>query len=280
MAAALREPLVHFALGAALIFGVERARRRDEGPRPIVVSDAFVRGLGERQRLLLGRPPTAAEEAELVRAWVREEVLYREGRAMRLDEGDGIVRRRVVQKMEFVIEAGVAVSAPTEEMLARWLAEHAEAWREPARVAFAQVLFARDRRGARALDDARAALARVRATTDTAACVALGDAFVAGHVFALRSERDVAAVFGDAMARAVMAMPAGAWSEPVESPYGAHLVRVTGREPGRLPALAEVREAVLRDWTSHAREEAAREAIARRAAAYRVVRVRDEGLGR
>jgi parvulin-like peptidyl-prolyl isomerase len=39
-----------------------------------------------------------------------------------------------------------------------------------------------------------------------------------------------------------------AWSGPVESGFGLHLVRVTSRTPARLPPLAEVRDAVERDW--------------------------------
>jgi hypothetical protein len=40
----------------------------------------------------------------------------------------------------------------------------------------------------------------------------------------------------------------GVWAGPVESAFGMHLVRITGHVPARMPALEEVRDAVLKDW--------------------------------
>jgi parvulin-like peptidyl-prolyl isomerase len=41
----------------------------------------------------------------------------------------------------------------------------------------------------------------------------------------------------------------------VASPYGLHLIRVTARSPGRLPALAEIRDDVLREWSNAKRQD-------------------------
>jgi parvulin-like peptidyl-prolyl isomerase len=43
----------------------------------------------------------------------------------------------------------------------------------------------------------------------------------------------------------------------VESGFGLHLVRIRERQPGSLPPLAEVREAVEREWRNARRKEAA-----------------------
>jgi parvulin-like peptidyl-prolyl isomerase len=42
----------------------------------------------------------------------------------------------------------------------------------------------------------------------------------------------------------------------VESGFGLHLVRIRERQPGSLPPLAEVREAVEREWRNARRVEA------------------------
>jgi parvulin-like peptidyl-prolyl isomerase len=47
----------------------------------------------------------------------------------------------------------------------------------------------------------------------------------------------------------------GQWQGPVESGFGVHLVWVSERTEGRLPALAEVRDAVRREWASAQRLE-------------------------
>ncbi len=66
------------------------------------------------------------------------------------------------------------------------------------------------------------------------------------------------------------------WTGPIESAYGTHLVFVTLSEPGRLPALAQVREAVLREWTNARREELLEANYARHLARYSVTVERPE----
>jgi hypothetical protein len=67
-------------------------------------------------------------------------------------------------------------------------------------------------------------------------------------------------VFGRGFSGLLREVPLGVWSGPVNSGYGVHLVRITEAVPGRLPALAEVRDAVARDWSA-ARGAEARQAI-------------------
>jgi parvulin-like peptidyl-prolyl isomerase len=71
------------------------------------------------------------------------------------------------------------------------------------------------------------------------------------------SEVDVVRDFGNDFAAALADIPIGRWSGPVESGFGLHLVMVRERQPGSLPQLSEVREAVDRDWRNARRQEAA-----------------------
>ena len=48
--------------------------------------------------------PSPEDMRRLIENKVREEILYREALALGLDKGDNIVKRRLVQKMEFVHE--------------------------------------------------------------------------------------------------------------------------------------------------------------------------------
>ena len=62
------------------------------------------------------------------------------------------------------------------------------------------------------------------------------------------AQSDVARVFGGDFEQALQALPVGSWAGPVESGFGAHLVLVRARQPGRTATLAEARAAVERDW--------------------------------
>ena len=53
-----------------------------------------------------------------------------------------------------------------------------------------------------------------------------------------------------AFAARLAEVPTGDWQGPVQSGYGAHLVFVIARTEGRIPPLAEVRDAVHREWAN------------------------------
>ena len=83
----------------------------------------------------------------------------------------------------------------------------------------------------------------------------LGDAFLLEHRFEAAPTTEIAKQFGDKFAAKLADVPIGQWFGPVESGYGMHLVFVEERTEGRLPELAEVRDAVRRDWTNARRLE-------------------------
>lgn len=248
----LREPLVHFLLGGALLFALYGSPPAT-GPERIVVDGARI------EQLVLGftrvwqRPPTADELAGLVDDFVREEVYYREALAMGLDRDDTIVRRRMRQKLEFLSEDLAALETPDDATLEAWLAEHADAYRIEPRAALAQVYVSRERHGEDTEATARRWLAALRSgeAADT-----LGDASLLPETLPLSSAREIARHFGDAFAASVLELAPGEWEGPVASAFGLHLVRVESREPGRAPSLDEVRSAVERDWASAEREKA------------------------
>jgi hypothetical protein len=273
-----REPLVHFALLGAAVFAIDRALAPEAAPRAsgdeaeaslrqIVIEPSFVDALARQHVERTGRPPTAEQTRGLVADFVREEALYREARALGLDGGDLIVRRRLVQKMEFLVESTTDVPEPTDTDLQAHLAANTERFRQPARTSFAHVFFSRDRRGERTRDDAARALPAHRAGAGSAE---RGDPFLLGADFAARARRDLEGTFGTSFATALDAAPIDVWSEPIESAYGSHLVRVTARTVERVPPLAEIRDAVAASWRAEAREHATAAAIDELVASYRV----------
>jgi hypothetical protein len=57
------------------------------------------------------RTPTPQEFQAMVEDKVREEVLYREGRAMAPDKDDTIVKRRMAQKMQFLARTSLPLTS-------------------------------------------------------------------------------------------------------------------------------------------------------------------------
>ena len=253
----LREPLLHFlVLGAALfgLFGMVDKKGAD-APTKIVISASRVATLADRFARTWRRPPTEQELQGLVEDYIREEIFYREGRAAGLDRDDSVIRRRVRQKMELLSE-DVTAAEPSNEQLAAYLASNPQRFWIEDRVTFHQVFLSSTRRGGALENDAErlgAALARTSAVAETAA---IGDPFLLGEEFREMSQSDVARTFGEGFAEQLSALEPGRWQGPILSSFGAHFIFVDERAKGRLPPLDTIREAVHREWLNARRIEA------------------------
>ena len=203
----------------------------------------------------------------------REEALYRQALAGGLEQDDAIIRRRLVQKIEFLFADPALTGTPTEKDLASYLQQHRDRYQEPGKVAFSQVYFSRSRRGSRTDEDTHAFLARLTAQRHPPEQSPPdgGDPFMLGYDFPAESREEIAVQFGDSFAAAINGLAPGLWQGPIESAFGAHLVRVSGRQEGRLPSLDEVRARVFADVMNERRKAAAERAYARIRSHYQVV---------
>ena len=249
---AVREPLVHFAVLAGAVFAVHGASADEREParEAIVIDERFVEELAERTAARTGGDAASIDRGALADSFRREEALYREARRLGLDRGDPIVRRRLVQKMEFLLESQVEVEEPDDAALARYLAEHRARFTRPATVRFDQVFFG----GEDAVARAQAALEAHGADAELAALAPRGDAFPLGTTHGPLPASAVRARLGPALAAAVAAAPTARWSAPVISEWGAHVVRVRERTVPQEPRLDAVRAEVRRAWLADARE--------------------------
>ena len=252
-----KEPLLHFVLLGASLFAFDafqRGRTVEAGGGDIVVSGGRIESLAALFAKTWQRPATAEELGGLVDDYVLEEVLYREGLALGVDQDDTIIRRRVRQKMEFVLDDILELAEPAEAELEAWLAEHPESYARPARYRFRQVYLNPERR-TDAQAEAALVLAELRSGSGPPDPRELGDASLLEHAFADAGADQVESTFGRSFADQLAELPTEEWSGPVESAFGLHLVFVDAKTEGELPELAEVREAVQRDWSYAQREE-------------------------
>lgn len=312
----LQEPLVHFLVLGAVVYV---AAGRGESTR-------FDVDAGPEQRARLARTyfeqygvaPTPSQLGRALDEYVRNEILYREGLAMGLERDDEIVRRRVVQKIEFVNEDVDAAVAPDGAGVARYFADHRDRYDSEPAVSFEHIFLSLDRGGdavarrraeaelgelagpagasgvyASQGDNASSAGAAPRAADSRRVADAPqgGDAFAEGRSFQSLTPTAANSLFGDTQLSAALfagpvgaAAPAGAvaptgqWLGPFRSAYGWHLVRITDRQPPHHAELEAVRARVQSDYLADVRERANTEAYRKIASKYRVVGVMGRGL--
>jgi hypothetical protein len=267
----LREPLVHFlAIGAGLfLLWHFLGDQRSALPERVVISPGQVERLAQQWARTHLRPPTAEELAGLVEQEIDEEILYREAVAMGLDRDDAVIRRRLAVKMDFLTDDLATLTAPTDEQLQAFLAEHPDKFNAEPLTSFAQVFVNRSQRGATTATEADRLLALLNdpAGPDWRT---LGDPLPLPTEYEAATDADVARLFGREFPRKLAELPVGRWTGPVESGYGLHLILIRSRAAGRTPPLPEVRDAVVSEWQAAQRRELTEDLRRQRRARYAV----------
>jgi parvulin-like peptidyl-prolyl isomerase len=270
-----REPLVHFLLIGAVLFGLYSFT---QGGRMAAPSQEIRLTLDELSQLTLlfqsqwRRLPTQQELQGMVETRIQQEILYREALAMGLDKDDEIVKRRMAQKMQFLAEDVAAAREPTSAELKAWYEKNTASFAHPPRVSFRHLYFSPDRRGARARVDAAQALAKLSGQpVDAKIAGALADRFMFQEYYRDRAPEFLGKEFGPQFALAVAKLPPGAWQGPVESGFGWHLVFVDTVIPGRVPAFEEIEPDVKAAWLAEQKTLAWQKAYQEMRAKYTVL---------
>jgi parvulin-like peptidyl-prolyl isomerase len=247
----LREPLVHFVIAGSLLFGghawLNRGTPSSEAIEPVHIGTGEIRWLRETFASQWRRQPTADELKDLLTTLVNEELLAREARMLGLDRDDTIVRRRLAQKLAFLIEDTSGIAEPDEAELRRYHAAHAERYRTEPLISFRHVVFSPQRRPD-AEGDARQALAALAPAGMAGAEPPSSDPSLVDTSFADVDTRAVSSLFGTAFALALFNLPPGSWSGPIKSAFGVHLVVVTLKREAEPRPFEDVRQAVAADW--------------------------------
>jgi len=120
-----REPLAHFLLLGGALFAIFALFGKPAGSatHEIRVTKGQIASLSAGFAKTSLRDPNASELSDLIDEYVREEVYCREAIALGLDKDDAIIRRRLRQKMEFLVQdapvpAGAADGDPDARRLA------------------------------------------------------------------------------------------------------------------------------------------------------------------
>jgi hypothetical protein len=247
-----KEPLVQFLLIGACIYAAYAllgTPSQEQSDQTVVISEARIDSLSIAWEKRWNRPPTEDELTGLVRAYLREDILFREAVAMGLDVDDHIIRRRLAQKLEFLTDDLVQLKEPAEGELEAFFAENIEQFQSPDLITFVQVFFNPDKRGDATLDDAATTLQQLQAAGEPdPATLEAGDRLLLSNYYASATEFDIRRSMGSGFAEKLMALEPGKWHGPVLSGFGTHLVYVFEFVQAPPPELADVRDAVLEEW--------------------------------
>lgn len=269
----LREPLVHFVLIGAVVFGLYAlvGERLEKPQDRIVLTEGRVQQLAQVFAKTWQRPPSSEELHGLVDAYVKEEVYYREALKLGLDRDDTLIRRRMQQKMEFVTEPSDELLRADDAALQAYLHSHKAEFRVEPRFAFEQVFLNPEKTGAAASVRAEQMLTVLKASERDGVPPDVGDPTLLPAEMPLSPLSGIARNFGEPFAAKLTDLPEKEWAGPIKSPYGLHLVRVTERIDSYDPQLTKVRGAVAQKWRTEKRDEFQKQSYDQFLAEYEVV---------
>ena len=251
-----KEPLFHFLILALGLFILHSAVSHEDSSadsKRIVVNRANLLTFIQYRTKVFDAKAAAARldslSAEALQRviddYVREEALHREALALGLGRDDYVIKRRLIQKIDFVTQGfGEALVNPDEEEIKKYYTENKEEYFIQPTLTFTHVFFNAERHGkTKAYQLAKAKLKELNKNKAPFANAAQhGEHFLYGLNYVERSPEYLTSHFGEVMSKSMFKLDKGKqWHGPFVSEFGAHLVMVAGKQAGRYPELAEIR---------------------------------------
>lgn len=262
----LKQPLLHFLLLGGLLFvvyGQLSTSTAEDSPATvsdiIVVDRAALLDYMQYQANSFDAATFNArldamsgdERSRVVDDYVREEALYREALRMNMEKGDYIIKQRLVQKVEFLLEnLTVNTIVPTEAELAAFYNGRLADYEVAPVYSFTHIFFDAGKNGKDAARTQAAALLPKSDGIAFADAGQYGDRYPFLQNYVERTRDFVANNFSaDFVAELDKLTPAeNHWYGPIESRYGYHLVMLINRTEATTPALADIRDRVQDDY--------------------------------
>lgn len=254
-----REPLLHFVLLGALLFAADHLLvARADDPLTIVIGPEVEREARETFRAARGTDPTAEQLAALRQAWLDNEVLYREGMAMRVDQGDTMIRDRIVFKALNVVESNLKLPPVDDTVLRAWFESKRANYDEPARFDFQEAVLTGD-----------SSEAAVRAFAAELNRGAGGELKAGLRLFKSRPHTNIVQSYGADFAQALEGLPPGEW-RALRTREGWRAMRLESIAAGKPASFDALRGVVLQDWTDATMSAIRTAAVRQLAKKYRV----------
>jgi hypothetical protein len=262
-----REPLFQFLLIACLLLVFERLVTDSsyaDNQYKIYIDDqllvqylqlrAKTFNLSEANSAFQGLSAEARQQ--LIDDYVREEVLFREAQALNLDRDDPLIRRRLIQKMEYVAQGFYDDIQPlSEDDLRAFYKQNSERYRKAPEITFTHVFIAVKDIAAKDSEVEQAEKAAIQLLDQLNThnvpfenAPRYGQRFLFNRNYINREAREISSHFGDSFQRQLFALQAAErWQGPIVSNYGWHLVLIKKISSSYLPSFEEISATLLAD---------------------------------
>ncbi|WP_161126286.1 peptidyl-prolyl cis-trans isomerase [Malikia spinosa] len=257
---ALREPLLHFLILGAAIFGVDQWRNAgSETASDIVVTAKVQQEAKAIFEAGMKREPKPEELKVLLDRWVDNEILYREGLQLGLDRGDSGIRDRVIFKAMSVTQAGIVLPEVDEAGLKAWFESNRERYDTPARFDFLEAAVPPDTK----LDALQRFAVALNSNQDEPGIES------SLRVFRDRPRSNLLQSYGKDFTEAIEQLKPGQWQVLVSND-GPRVIRLESLKPAVAADFEAVKVKLYQDWKDEMTSQRSKELIREMGKKYQI----------
>ncbi len=255
-----QDRLIWFIIIGALLFGADRLLQARENT-VIAIDLPLVEKLVAQWEGQAKRQPNPRELDALIEGYIREEILVREAARLGLDDDDVIIRRRLAQKVEFMMADDMPDALPDRDALKAFFDANQQQYAQPESRSWRHVFID---------DEGEAQQLMAQLNKNEAAWQDSGRPFMLNRQYARQDELELSRLMGTQFAAALFAEGGSDWRGPIQSAYGWHIVKIDARFAAKQADFDAIIERVARDWQKAKRQEAMAVAWQELRARYRV----------
>jgi hypothetical protein len=268
----LKEPLLHFLLIGFIIFFSSYYISKQRDAHTIVIDKAVMAKLTMAWQTQFGQQPTSKELQIAADEYVKQEVLAREAVQLGLNQDDEIIKRRLQQKMEFILKDNIVVPEPGETALKSYFEKNTAKFTEPPKVSFSHIYFSADKVGnEEAKKKAMTALQMLKGQPSLQRAPELGDRFMLLYDYNNIDKKEGVGLFGSsAFTDSLFTVKENNWAGPFLSGYGLHLLYVNKRQGNVVPPFNQIKARVIEAYKNDKLKEMDNEAMEKLVEKYTV----------
>ena len=271
-----KDPLIHFIILGILVFFSHSIWQRNISKSDYTIN-VTEEEMARQAKIFSGenrREPTNDDIKALLYSYIEERALMREAERLGLGEDDTIIRRRLAQKMRFIIEDIDTLRNPGSEELEAWYSNNISRFISPEKRSFTHIYISPETNGGDTTKIAGEILKKIKSKPEN--WEELGDPFILERSFKLSSLNEVNRNFGNRFSKSVFSMPYKEWAGPIESAYGLHIVKVDNIVSEIIPEFKDIENAVLSQWKEEERRRINKDALAKIIDKYKINIINDK----
>ena len=246
----IQEPLLHFLVVGSILFIYLSNNDTTISPQ-IVITQGKVEQLTAQFTKTRQREPSKEELKALIDNQIKENLAFTHGVNMGLLEDDSIIKRRIQQKIEFMLNDSIASIEPTPKELQAYLNKHKKRYTIAPLYSFRHIYINPDNH--QNIDNF---ITELKSKDLDKLYGELGDSMMIESQFKDITTAQIARLLGDKFAKKLDTLPLHSWQSSIKSGYGEHLVIIDKKTPSHIATIKEIDRVLRRDFRVDAQKRA------------------------